>query len=247
MLDEKFIRMEMMIGYDAAEALKKKSVVIFGIGGVGSYAAEAIARSGIGTITLVDNDVISISNINRQLIATTKTIGSLKTHVMAERISNINPDAKLYCVNEFYNAATADVFHLDDYDYIIDAIDTVSSKLELIQRAQRANTPIISCMGTGNKLDPTKFQIADIYQTSVCPLAKVMRHELRKRGVQRLKVLYSTELPRKTNLWAEHMARQEKGQSGSRHIPGSISYVPPIAGMMIAGEVICDLAGLEKE
>jgi tRNA A37 threonylcarbamoyladenosine dehydratase len=211
-------------------------VAVFGVGGVGSFTAEALARSGIGTIALFDNDRIAASNINRQLPATHKTIGKLKVEVMKERLQEINP--KLYvgihCI--FYDKTTAEQIDLSHYSYIVDAIDTVTSKILLIQHAQSVNVPIISSMGAGNKLDPTRFEVADIYQTSVCPLARTMRNELRKKGVEHLKVVYSKEEPVKltVNPTTEEPAPRKR-------IPGSIAFVPSVAGLILAGEVIKDL------
>ena len=223
----RFERTQNLIGSNNQEKLKKKNIIIFGVGGVGSFAAEAAARCGIGKITLVDGDTVSISNINRQLIALTSTLGVPKVFVMAERIRDINPDCEVTELNTFYNSEND--IDLSEYDYIIDAIDTVTSKLILISEANRLGIPIISCMGTGNKLDASKFEITDISKTSVCPLAKVMRRELKSRGIHHLKVLYSKEEPK----------RAQDGES--RRIPASISFVPPVAGMLIAGEMIRDL------
>ena len=224
---DRFERTQNLIGIDNLEKLKKKSVIVFGIGGVGSFASEALARCGIGKIALVDGDTVAKSNINRQIIALSSTIGKPKTSVMAERIRDINP----YCIitefNIFYNSAND--IDLSEYDYIIDAIDTVTSKLILICEANRLGIPIISCMGTGNKLDASRFEITDISKTSVCPLAKVMRRELKARGIYHLKVLYSKEEPKRAK------------DSGDKRIPSSISFVPPVAGMLIAGETVRDL------
>lgn len=221
----RFERTELLIGKENLEILKKKSVIIFGVGGVGSYAAEAAARCGIGKITLVDNDVVSMSNINRQIIALSSTLGKPKVSVMAERIRDINPECAVTEYQCFYTKNKE--IDISGYDYIIDAIDTVSSKIALIEEADRLNVPIISCMGTGNKLCPEKFEISDIYKTSVCPLAKVMRRELRSRGIKKLKVLYSKEEPKRA---------AENGR-----IPASIAFVPPVAGLIITGEVIRDI------
>lgn len=215
------------------DRLKAARVALFGVGGVGSYAAEALARSGIGALLLVDADEVSLSNINRQLVALHSTVGMKKTQVMLDRILDINPEICVEQAQLFYTAENADEIDIAQFDYIIDAIDTVSSKLTLIERAYRANIPIISSMGAGNKLDPTKFQVSDIYKTSVCPLARVMRHELKKRGIERLKVVYSTEEPIKPSE-----TETDKG----RHIPGSVSFVPSVAGLIIAGEVIKHIA-----
>jgi tRNA A37 threonylcarbamoyladenosine dehydratase len=212
-------------------------VAVFGIGGVGSYAAEALARAGVGRILLVDNDTVSESNINRQLIARTDTVGMPKTAVMAERIAAINPDAVVEQRQDFFAADNADSFPFGELDYIVDAIDSVSSKVELICRAKGADVPIISCMGTGNKLDPTKFVVTDLYKTDTCPLARVLRQQLRKRGVDSLQVVYSTEPPM-TPL-------ETIADGGRRQVPGSLPFVPPVAGMIAAGVVIRRLCGLE--
>ncbi len=228
---EEFIRTSYVIGQTGVDRLKAASVALFGVGGVGSYAAEALARAGIGSLLLVDMDEVSLSNINRQLVALHSTIGMKKTQVMLDRIRDINPNIRAEQAQLFYTAENADEINLSGFDYIIDAIDTVSSKLTLIERAYKANIPIISSMGAGNKLDPTQFQVSDIYKTSVCPLARVMRHELKKRGVERLKVVYSTEEPIKPG--EAHT---------SRRISGSVSFVPSVAGLIIAGEVIKEIA-----
>lgn len=222
---DRFERTELLIGKEDLEILKQKSIIIFGVGGVGSYAAESAARCGIGKITLVDNDVVSISNINRQIIALTSTLGKPKVSVMAERIRDINPECDVTEYQCFYTKNKE--IDVSGYDYIIDAIDTVTSKLVLIEEANRLDIPVISCMGTGNKLCPEKFEISDIYKTSVCPLAKVMRRELRTRGIKKLKVLYSKEEPRR---------RAENGR-----IPASIAFVPSVAGLMITGEMVKDI------
>jgi len=230
-MKESMERTAYLIGTSGVELLAGKHVALFGVGGVGGYVAEALGRAGVGALTLVDKDTVSISNINRQIIATYDTVGQKKTEVMAKRLRSVNPEIKVECRECFYLPDTADEFDFSDYDYVVDAVDTVTAKLELVKRAQEAGVPIISCMGTGNKLDPGKFEIADISKTSVCPLAKVMRRELRKRGVTHLKVLYSKEEPIKHEAGA---------------VPGSISFVPPVAGLMIAGEVIKDLLREEK-
>lgn len=223
----RFERTENLIGKENSELLKSKSIIIFGLGGVGSFVAEAAARCGVGKIALVDKDTVDITNINRQLIALSSTVGMPKTEVMASRIRDINPECAVTKFNIFYK--NANDLDLSSYDYIIDAIDTVTAKLILIAEAKRLDIPIISCMGTGNKLDASKFQISDISKTSVCPLAKVMRRELKARGIAHLKVLFSTEEVKKND-------DEEK-----RRIPASISFVPPVAGMLIAGEMIRDL------
>lgn len=241
---DQFIRTEMLFGTEAMERLKHSHVVIFGIGGVGGYVAEALARSGIGQMTLVDNDKVAESNINRQMIATYDTIGRDKVLVMKERILSINPNAKVTTKACFYLPETASEFNFSEYSYIVDAIDTVTAKIDLILRAKEAGTPIISCMGTGNKLEPSKLEVADIYDTSVCPLAKVMRKELRARAVKQLKVIYSKEEPR---VPQKGMPVKEEGNSGRRRIPGSTAFVPPAAGLLIASEVIKELAELNEQ
>ncbi len=230
-------RTEMLLGQAGIAKLKKARVAVFGIGGVGSYTCEALARSGVGALLLVDNDTIAPSNLNRQLIATCKTIGCTKVDVMRERILSINPDAAVSAFPVFYTAENADSIDLSACDYIVDAIDTVSSKLLLIKKAKQLGIPIISCMGTGNKLDPFMFEITDLSKTSVCPLARVMRRELKKAGIAHLKVLYSKEHP-KTPLFQNET---ENELSARRQTPGSIAFVPSVAGLMIAGEVIRDL------
>lgn len=221
----------MLIGTEATALLQKSAVVIFGLGGVGSYAAEATARAGVGKICLVDGDVVAESNLNRQLVALSSTVGKSKARVMSERIADISKEIRTETMEFFYTEETADRIDLAEFDYIIDAIDMVSAKLLLIEQANRQNVPIISAMGTGNKLDPTAFMTADIYETSVCPLCRVMRRELRKRGIERLKVVYSKEEP---------ISPREEGEAadGRRQTPGSVSFVPPVAGMILAGEVI---------
>ncbi len=228
---EEFLRTEMLIGADKLNRLKNCSVAVFGVGGVGSFCVEALARCGVGRIMLVDNDTVSQSNINRQLIALHSTVGMKKTDVMKMRIADINPCCEVVAKDIFYTSA--DDIELRGYDYIIDAIDTVSSKLTLISYANELNIPIISSMGTGNKLDATRFQITDIKKTSVCPLARVMRRELKQRGITKLKVLYSDEPPISPVQKADKISK--------RQIPASISFVPSVAGLLIAGEVIRDL------
>lgn len=220
-----FARTELLLGKEAMEKLHRAHVAVFGIGGVGGYIVEALVRSGVGNFDLIDSDKVSLTNINRQIIATNETIGRYKVDVMKERMLSINPDVKVNTHQCFYLPENADEFDLGRFSYVADAVDTVTAKIELILQAQKVGTPIISCMGTGNKLNPMQLEIADIYQTSVCPLAKVMRRELRKRGVQKLKVLYSGEEPMKI-----HQA-----------VPGSVSFVPSAAGLIIASEIIKDI------
>ena len=230
-----FSRTELLLGADGMEKLKRARVAVFGIGGVGGYAVEALARAGIGALDLIDNDVISLTNINRQIIALHSTVGLPKTDVMAARVRDINPECEVRTYQMFYGPDTAEQFDFAQYDYIIDAIDTVTGKLALAVNAQKANTPIISSMGTGNKLDPTAFTVTDIYKTSFCPLARIMRKELRKRGIERLKVVYSEE----EALTPE--GETEELPQGRRSIPGSVSFVPSAAGLILAGEVIKDI------
>lgn len=241
-----FSRTEMLLGAAAMDKLACAKVAVFGIGGVGSYAVEALARSGVGGLALIDNDDVCVSNINRQLIATHDTVGQRKVDAARQRIRAINPECEVETFARFYTALNADEFDLSRYAYIVDAIDTVSSKLTLIERANAAGVPIISCMGAGNKLDPTRFEVADIYQTSVCPLAKVMRRELRVRGIKALKVVYSREEALKPSQSGDTQAYLPGGQRPvvRRQVPGSVAFVPSVAGLIIAGEVIKDLTGL---
>ena len=227
MLDQ-FSRTELLLGKAAIEHLSECRVAIFGIGGVGGYVCEALARSGVGTFDLIDNDKVCYSNINRQIIATTKTVGRYKTDVMKERINDINPDAKVNTYECFFLPENSSEFPFDQYDYVVDAIDTVTAKIELVMQCQKTGTLIISAMGAGNKLDPTQFRVADIYKTKMDPLARVMRYELKKRGVKKLKVVYSEEEPIVTG-------------TDRREVPGSTAFVPSVAGLVIAGEVIKDL------
>ena len=229
---EQFVRTEMLLGTETMEKLKNAHVAVFGVGGVGGYVVEALARSGVGEFDLIDNDTINITNLNRQIIATHNTVGDLKTETAKARILSINPNIKVTTHNLFYNAETAEDFDLSVYDYVIDAIDTVSAKLELITRCVALNVPIISSMGTGNKLEASLLEVTDIFKTSVCPLAKVMRYELKKRGIKKLKVVYSKEEPIKPTVQT-----QEHG----RHIPASAVFVPATAGFILAGEVVKDL------
>ncbi len=244
-----FSRTELLIGAAALEKLGQSKVAIFGIGGVGTYVVEGLVRSGVGKFVLVDDDCICLTNINRQLHATRKTVGKPKVEVMRDRILEINPQAEVTIFQEFYMPDTAARLISDDYNYIVDAIDTVTGKLDLIMRAKEKNIPVISCMGAGNKLDPTKFEVADIFNTSVCPLAKVMRQELRKRGVTSLKVIYSKEQPIKPIETEQSSCSQgcicpagTTRKCTIRHqIPGSIAFVPSVAGLIIAGEVVKDI------
>ncbi len=234
-MSEEFSRTELIFGKEAMERLASSRVAVFGIGGVGGHALEALVRNGIGAADIIDNDTVSLSNLNRQIIALHSTVGMYKTDAAEARMLDIDPDCRITKHNIFYSPETATQFDLTQYDYIIDAIDTVSSKIELIVRAAECGTPIISSMGAGNKLDPTRFEVTDIYKTSVCPLAKVMRYELKRRGVEKLRVVYSREQPVKPR------ANTEELSAYGRHIPGSCSFVPSAAGLILAGEVIKDL------
>lgn len=230
---EQFARTELLLGKEAMERLHRSRVAVFGIGGVGGYVVEALARSGIGYLDLIDHDKVSATNINRQIIATLQTIGKDKVDVMKERILSINPNTVVNVSKSFYLPENADDFDFGKYSYVVDAVDTVTAKIELVMRAKTAGVPVISCMGTGNKLEPAMLEIADIYQTSVCPLAKVMRRELRKRNIEKLKVLYSKEEPVKKYLSIQ-----------GRAVPGSVAFVPSVAGLLIASEVIKDIIGI---
>lgn len=245
----RFSRTELLIGKKGMESLRDARVAVFGIGGVGGYTVEALARSGVGTLDLIDDDKVCLTNINRQIYATTKTVGKYKVDVAKERILEINPDAQVNIYKTFYLPDTAEQFDFSQYDYIVDAIDTVSGKLQLAVQADKAGVPIISSMGAGNKMDPTAFQVADIYKTSVCPLAKVMRRELKKRGIDHLKVVYSKEKPLvpvddmaiscKTNCICPPGTVRKCTQR--RQVPGSNAFVPSVVGLIIAGEVVKDL------
>ncbi len=227
-----FSRTELLIGSENIERLKRARVAVFGIGGVGGYTVEALVRSGIGTLDLIDNDTVALTNINRQIYATTKTVGQYKVDVARERIEEINPAAVVNTYKTFYLPETAGAFDFTQYDYVVDAIDTVTGKIGLALQAKEAGVPIISSMGAGNKMNPAAFEVADIYQTSVCPLAKVMRRELRKRGIEHMKVVYSKETV---------MTPGESEETGRRQTPGSMAFVPSVAGLIIAGEVVRDL------
>lgn len=235
MKHSQFQRSEMLLGGASTEILADKSVILFGLGGVGSYTAEALARAGIGKITVVDSDVVGETNLNRQLCALHSTIGMKKTEVVKSRILDINPNCAVTAIDKFYLPENSEEFSLGEYDYIADAIDTVSAKLDLAVKAQELGMPIISCMGTGNKLDPSQFRISDISKTSVCPLCRVMRYELRKRGVKSLNVVWSPEEPQKPAETDE--------VTGKRAVPGSLPFVPGAAGLMMAGKIILDLSG----
>lgn len=243
-MKEYLARSALLFGEESVTRLECMRVAVFGIGGVGGYACEALARSGIGTLDLVDDDCVAVSNINRQIIALHSTIGRHKTEVMAERIQDIDPSIQVNIHNCFFTSETADLFDFFSYHYVIDAVDTVSAKLELVMRCQAANTPIISAMGAGNKLDPSQFEVADIYQTSVCPLARVMRRELKKRGIQHLKVVYSKEEPRKPSEKPQETTPDTPQRTGTpkRSLPGSTAFTPAVAGLLLAAEVVRDLA-----
>ena len=250
-----FSRTELLLGKDAMERLAQSRVAVFGIGGVGGYVCEALVRSGVGAIDLIDDDRVCLTNLNQQIIATRKTVGRLKAEVMQERILEINPKVNVQAHTCFFLPENADTFSFADYDYVVDAVDTVSAKLSLVEKCVQAHTPVISCMGAGNKLDPTAFRVADIYRTSVDPLARVMRRELKKRGIRELKVVYSEEPPIRP---IEDMAIScrthcicppgtKRHCTDRRDIPGSNAFVPAVAGLIIAGEVIKDLGGGRKQ
>lgn len=248
-MSEAFSRTALQLGEDALEKLNRSRVAVFGIGGVGGYAVEALARSGVGTLDLIDDDKVAVSNLNRQIIATRETLGQYKVDAAKERILSINPDAVVITHRTFYLPQTAAEFDLSRYDYIIDAIDTVAGKIALIEAAQTAGTPIISCMGAGNKLDATAFRVADISKTSVCPLARVMRKELGKRGIRHLKVVYSTELPlegQAPNKEGSPASDTRPAQKRAKPTPGSNAFVPAVAGLILAGEVIRDLTDHQR-
>ena len=240
-MQHRFSRTELLIGKDNIERLKNARVAVFGIGGVGGYVVEALARSGVGHLDLIDNDTVCITNINRQIIATTDTIGRYKVDVAKERVLSINPDAVVKTYQTFYLPQTADEFDFSAYDYVVDAIDTVTGKIQLVMAAKEAGVPIISAMGAGNKMNPSLFEVADIYKTSVCPLAKVMRRELKKRGVKKLKVVYSKEKAM-TPLASDEMSSGDEMKEGRvKQVPGSNAFVPSVAGLIMAGEIINDL------
>ena len=234
-----FSRTQLLFGQEAMEKLKGSRVAVFGIGGVGGYCVEALARSGVGTLDLIDDDTVNITNLNRQIIATHSTLGMDKVDAAKERVLSINPGAVVHTHKTFYLPETAGEFDFTQYDYVVDAIDTVTGKLMLVQAAKEAGTRIISCMGTGNKLDPTAFEVADISKTSVCPLARIMRKELGKRGIKHLKVVYSKEL-----TLTPAPAEEEDSAHPKRQTPGSNAFVPAVAGLILAGEVVKDLAGI---
>lgn len=236
-MEEQFLRTAMLLGEKGVQRLQNARVAVFGLGGVGGYVVEALCRAGIGALDLIDKDDVSLSNVNRQILATHATVGMLKTRAAARRIAEINPHCVVREYPVFYLPETADEFDFTQYDYIVDAVDTVTAKLLLVQRAKEASTPIISCMGTGNKLDASMFEVADITKTSMCPLARVMRRELSKRGIRHLKVVYSKEEALTPTGW-----EAEAAALGKRQIPGSSAFVPGTAGLILAGEVVRDIA-----
>lgn len=250
-----FSRTELLIGKEGLEKLERARVAVFGIGGVGGYVVEALARSGVGALDLIDDDKVCLTNLNRQIIAAGSTIGKYKVDVARDRILDINPRAAVNVHKTFYMPETAEEFDFSVYDYVVDAIDTVTGKLALAEQAKTAGVPIISSMGAGNKMDPTAFEVADIYETSVCPLARVMRRELKKRGITELKVVYSREKPLTPLENEENSCRTEcvcppgtvRKCAGRRQVPGSNAFVPPVAGLIIAGEVVKDLCGWKEE
>lgn len=253
MLQHSLSRTELLVGKEGLDKLRNGKVVVFGVGGVGSFTVEALARAGVGTIVLVDDDTVCLTNLNRQIHATYKTISKVKVEVMKERILSINNKCNVITHQVFVTKDNIPEIIPDDADYVVDAIDTVSAKIALVEYCTEKNIKIISCMGTGNKFDPTMFKVADIYDTKVCPLSKVMRHELKKRGIKKLKVVYSEEVPTKPKV--EDVVTCKTGCvctggtkkcAQKRQIPGSISFVPPVAGMIIGGEVIKDILGINK-
>ena len=243
-MENQFSRTELLFGTRAMEKIAGARVAVFGIGGVGGYTVEALVRSGIGEIDLIDSDTVSLTNLNRQIIATKSSIGKYKVDVMRERIMDINPDVKVHVHKCFYLPETKDQFDFSQYDYVVDAVDTVTAKLQIVEEAEAAGVPVISSMGAGNKLDPAAFQVADIYKTFVCPLAKVMRRELKKRGIKKLKVVYSQELPVMPDpeLLSSYSEEVSPLAPQKRSVPGSVAFVPSVAGLIIAGEVLKDLA-----
>lgn len=240
-MDDQFSRTRLLLGDDGIEKLQKARVAVFGVGGVGGYVVEALARAGVGALDLIDNDTVARSNLNRQIIATLYTIGKPKVDVAADRVHAINPACTVRVFRTFYLPETKDQFDFTQYDYVVDAIDTVSGKIALVLQAKEAGVPIICAMSAGNKLDPSMFEVADLYKTSVCPLARVMRTECRKRGIRHLKVVYSKEPP------VTPAAPAENAAPGKRSVPGSVSFVPAAAGLILAGEVVRDLVGLSRK
>lgn len=239
-MSEQFARTQLLLGEESMDKLKNARVAVFGVGGVGGYVCEALVRSGVGAFDLIDNDTVCLSNLNRQIIATGSTIGRYKTDVMRDRMLDINPDVDVRIHQCFFLPENSDDFDFTQYDYVVDAVDTVTAKIELVMKCKKENVPIISSMGAGNKLEASAFRVADIYKTQMCPLAKVMRRELKKRGVDKLKVVYSEEKPITPMSEA---SCEETDNSKKRSIPGSVAFVPSVAGLIIAGEIIKDLTG----
>lgn len=249
-MTERFSRTQLLFGEEAMDILANSRVAVFGIGGVGGYTVEALARSGVGALDLIDDDKVCVTNINRQIIALESTVGMYKVDAAAERIREINPDCKVTCHKMFYMPDTADQLDFSQYDYVVDAIDTVTGKLEIIEQAKKAGIPVISSMGAGNKLDPTAFEVTDIYKTSVCPLAKAMRYQLKRRGIKKLKVVYSKEqpiVPQGQAFDDGSGATEMRTGAGRRSTPGSTAFVPSVVGLIIAGEVIKDLTGVNSK
>ena len=242
-MPDQYSRTRLLLGSEGVDRLRASHVALFGLGGVGGYAAEALARAGIGHIDLIDNDTVSLTNLNRQMLALHSTVGQYKVDVAAKRIQDIDPAIEVRTFRIFYLPETADQFDFTQYDYVLDAIDTVTGKLALIQQAKEAGSMVISCMGTGNKLDPTGFKVADISKTSGCALARIMRKECAKRGIKGVKVVYSEELPLEVENDAEEMAQSREAGSSRRSLPGSTPFVPGVAGLIMAGQVIRDLSG----
>lgn len=242
-MTDRFSRTEMLLGSDAMEKLRNARVAVFGLGGVGGYIVEALARSGVGALDIIDNDTVSITNLNRQIVAVEGTVGMPKTEAAKMRIMQINPDCKVTAYNTFYMPENSSDFDFAQYDYIADAIDTVTAKIELVMNANKCGTPIICSMGTGNKLNPAELEVADIYKTSVCPLARIMRYELKRRGIKKLKVVYSKEMPIVPTGAAAEKCRAES--TGKKNVPGSTAFVPAVAGMIIASEIVKDISGIK--
>lgn len=246
-MQEQFQRTELLLGKNAIKRLQQMRVAVFGLGGVGGYAAEALVRSGVGAVELIDKDVISITNLNRQIIALHSTLNRPKTEVMRERLLDINPKLDIKVRQCFFLPENADEFNFTTYDYVVDAVDTVTAKIALVLKAKEAGVPIISSMGAGNKLDPSAFMVSDLYETSVCPLAKVMRRELKKRGIAALKVVYSREVPKRKEIESDlELDLDQKEKTFKKSIPASSAFVPPAAGLLIASEVIKDLCQIEE-
>lgn len=242
-MTDRFSRTEMLLGSDAMDKLRNARVAVFGLGGVGGYIVEALARSGVGALDIIDNDTVSITNLNRQIVAVEETVGMPKTEAAKMRIMQINPDCKVTAYNTFYMPENSSDFDFAQYDYIADAIDTVTAKIELVMNANKCGTPIICSMGTGNKLNPAELEVADIYKTSVCPLARIMRYELKRRGIKKLKVVYSKEMPIVPTGAAAEKCRAES--TGKKNVPGSTAFVPAVAGMIIASEIVKDICGIK--